>query len=388
MRGLNIFRELHRKLRVGLKSRHLNQETESYKSKFLSRGLSVPSEAEIRTRLSNRLAGRKPRAKGDLHVLAIYHSYNWEGSSFESSLAAFGKVMHLDWRDPALAGGRQPGDAGWREAMNKGLLQAASAAAAKRPFDVVFAYLSGEQVDGDVLQELRKLGAPMVNLALNDKETFVGRVRKGHAAGARDICRHFDLCWTSTEDALEKYVVEGATPIYLPEGANPAVHKPYDENKLYDISFVGQCYGNRPGTISKLREAGIRIEAFGPGWTNGSLTMEEMVRTWARSRINLGFGGVLGHKETYCLKGRDFEVPMSGGLYLTEHHDELVQFYEIGREIVTYSGFDDLVEKIHWLLATPAAAEDIRRAGRERALREHTWEMRFEKVFSLMGALQ
>jgi len=381
-------RALLRSLRASRNLRRLEREERYYREKFTSLHFAIPGETEIRTRLAMQHSGKQPKTKGDLHILAIYHSYNWEGPSFESSLAAFGKVKHLDWRDPALTGGRQPGDEGWREAMNKGLLQAANAAAAERPFDVVFAYLSGEQVDGDVLQGLRSLGAPMVNLALNDKETFVGRVSKGHAAGARDICRHFDLCWTSTEDALEKYVVEGALPIYLPEGANPAVHKPYDENKLYDVSFAGQCYGNRPETITKLREAGIKVETFGPGWPNGPLTMEEMVRTWSRSRINLGFGGVLGHKGAYCLKGRDFEAPMSGGLYLTEHHDELATFYEIGREIITYSGFDDLLEKIHCLLSEPDQAEAIRRAGRERALREHTWEMRFEKVFRLMGALK
>jgi hypothetical protein len=136
-----------------------------------------------------------------------------------------------------------------------------------------------------------------------------------------------------------------------------------------------------------LRETGVRVETFGPDWPNGPLSMEEMVRTWSRSRINLGFGGVLGHKETYCLKGRDFEVPMSGGLYLTEHHEELAPFYDIGREIVTYTGFDDLLEKIRWLLSEPEQAEAIRRAGRARALREHTWEMRFERVFRLLGVL-
>lgn len=188
-------------------------------------------------------------------------------------------------------------------------------------------------------------------------------------------------------DALEKYVVEGAIPLYLPEGANPNIHRPYDEDKVYDVSFVGQCYGNRPEIIDKLREAGVRVEAFGPGWPNGPLTTEEMVRTWSRSKINLGFGGVLGHKEMYCLKGRDFEVPMSGGLYLTEHHAELIPFYDVGREIVTYTSFDDLVEKIRWLLSEPDQAEMIRRAGRARALREHTWEMRFDRVFRMLGAL-
>jgi hypothetical protein len=377
-----------RSLRVLRNRRRLAREERHYRDSFLAHRLSIPAETEIRARVARRFPGREPKPKGGLHILSIYHNYNWEGSSLDPSLAALGEVRHLDWRDPALAAGMQPDEEGWLEAMNEGLLRTARAWSAERPFDVVFTYLSGEQVSPSVVEALRSLGAPMVNLALNDKETFVGRVRDGgHAAGARDICRHFDLCWTSTEDALEKYVVEGALPIYLPEGANPTVHKPYDEEKVYDVSFVGQCYGNRPETIARLREAGVRVETFGPGWPNGPLSMEEMVRTWSRSRINLGFGGVLGHKETYCLKGRDFEVPMSGGLYLTEHHEELAPFYDVGREIVTYTGFDDLLEKIRWLLSEPEQAEAIRRAGRARALREHTWEMRFERVFRLLGVL-
>lgn len=383
----NSIRIFLRSLRASRNRRRLEREEKYYRKLFLSRGLSIPNEAEIRTRVTERFPGKKPKAKGNLHILSIYHNYNWEGPSFNSSLAAFGEVLHLDWRDPVLAGGKQPDEPGWKEAMNRGLLQAVRTASAQRPFDVVFTYLSGDQVVPGVLEELRSL-APIANLALNDKETFVGRIRNGHAAGARDICRYFDLCWTSTMDALEKYVVEGATPIYLPEGANPTVHRPYDEDKVYDVSFAGQCYGNRPEIISRLREAGVRVETFGPGWPNGPLTMEDMVRTWSRSRINLGFGGVIGHKDTYCLKGRDFEVPMSGGLYLTEHHEELAPFYEIGREIVTYSGFDELLEKIRWLLADPAAAESIRKAGHARAMSEHTWEMRFEKVFRMLGALE
>ena len=383
----DIFRTFRRSFRAWRNHRRLEREEAHYRESFRKRVLSIPGETEIHARVASRFPGKAPKAKGDLHILAIYHDYNWEGSSLAPSLAAFGNVRHLDWRDPILAGGKQPDDAGWMEAMNAGLLRAARAWAEDRPYDVIFTYLSGAQVNPDTLEKLRGLGAPMVNLALNDKETFVGKIRNGHAAGGRDICRYFDLCWTSTIDALEKYIVEGATPLYLPEGANPVIHRPYDEDKIYDVSFVGQCYGNRPEIIGKLREAGIHVEAFGPGWAHGSLTTEEMVRTWSRSKINLGFGGVLGHTETYCLKGRDFEVPMSGGLYLTEHHQELVPFYDVGREIVTYTGFNDLLEKIRWLLSDPDQAEIIRRAGRERALRDHTWETRFDRVFRMLGAI-
>jgi len=253
--------------------------------------------------------------------------------------------------------------------------------------DVIFTYLSGELVFPETVQALRAYGAPMIHFSLNDKEHFVGKVRGGLAFGSRDICRFFDLCWTSTEDALKKYCVEGAIPLYLPEGANPELHRPWEQEKTIDVSFVGQCYGKRPETIRRLGEAGIRVEAFGYGWPGGPLSTEEMVRIYSRSRINLGFGGVEGHDETYCIKGRDFEIPMSGGLYLTEYHRELETVYDLGKEIVTYRGFDELVAKIRRLLANPDEAEAIRQAGFRRARKEHTWEMRFERVFTLMNLI-
>ena len=382
-----IFRKLRNQIRSGIKRRRLQKELEQYHRIFLKRGLVIPADNEIREQLSTRFPEKTAKEKGLLRIFAIYHNYNWEEPSLKPSLAVFGDVCHLDWRDPALAEGLHPDDKGWVESMNEGLLRTVKQSAADRPFDVIFTYLSGSQISTNTLKKLLSLKVPMVNLALNDKETFVGKIRDGQAAGTRDICSYFDLCWTSTIDALEKYVVEGATPLYLPEGANPDIHRPYNEEKIYDVSFVGQCYGNRPEIIGRLREAGINVEAFGPGWPSGPLTTEEMVRTWSRSKINLGFGGVLGHKATYCLKGRDFEIPMSGGLYLTEHHEELLPFYDVGSEIVTYTRFNDLLEKINWLLSEPHQAETIRRAGQARALREHTWEMRFDRVFRLLGAL-
>lgn len=384
---MGLFRKLRSRFHAARKLRHLQEETKHYRAAFEALELTIPDDEEIRMRIASRFSGRRARPKGELQLLAIYHSYNWEESSLGPSLAAFGTVRHTDWCDPALAGGLLSGHDKWQSRMNEGLLRRVAEWNAERPFDAVFTYFTGGQITPETLGELRKLEAPMVNLALNDKEAFVGKLRRGHASGVRDICHRFDLCWTSTIDALKKYVVEGAIPLYLPEGANPEVHRPYEEEKMFDVSFVGQCYGNRPEIVSRLREAGVRVETFGPGWPRGPLAIEEMVRTWSRSKINLGFSGVLGHLETFCLKGRDFEVPMSGGLYLTEHHDELTAFYDIGREIVTYRNTNDLLTKIRRLLDHPDETEAIRRAGRIRALREHTWEMRFDRVFRLMGVL-
>lgn len=379
-------RPYRKTFRAWRNKRQLEREGKLYRQEFQRRGLSVPDPDAIARAVQARRPGLAPVPRGAQRILAIFHDYNWERTALLPALAKFGNVVQYDWREK-FDHGRKEWRKGLKEAMNRDLLCFASALARERPLHFIFTYLSGELVAPETVRQLSDLGAPVVNLALNDKEAFVGRVREGLAMGVRDICRHFDLCWTSTRDAVEKYCVEGATPLYLPEGANPEVHRPYEVEKTIDATFVGQCYGNRPAVVNALREAGIRVEAFGPGWPSGPLPTEEMVRTYSRSRINLGFGGVAGHRETYCLKGRDFEVPMSGGLYLTEEHEELSRFYEVGKEIVTYRGIEDLISKIRRLLANPGEAEAIRVAGRARALREHTWEMRFSKILGILGII-
>lgn len=357
-----------------------------YEVVFEKRQLVIPDDAAIRAAMKKRFPDLVPKPKGELSILAVYHNYNWENTAFLPALEKFGEVCHYDWFDVFDHTRRE-----WRTSlkaqMNRDLVERVRRLVVDKRPDVIFTYLSGEIVFPDTIRSIRDAGVPMIHFSLNDKEHFVGKVRDGLAFGSRDICPFFDVCWTSTEDAVKKYCVEGAIPVYLPEGANPEIHRPYDVEKTIDVSFAGQCYGNRPEMIRHLKEEGIHVEAFGFGWPKGPLSTEEMVRLYSRSRINLGFGGVEGHKETFCLKGRDFEIPMSGGLYLTEYHAELENAYDIGNEIVAYRGFDDLVDKIKWLLSHPNEAEAIRQAGRRRALMEHTWEGRFERILSLLCLL-
>ncbi|MDI9571020.1 MAG: glycosyltransferase [Pseudomonadota bacterium] len=374
------------RLRIWGNDRRLEAERRRYEGLFTSRRLSVPHEEALRAACRERFPSLRPKPRGELKILAIYHDYNWEETALMPALKRFGVVYHFDWfRGPGAVTGewRRSG----RSQMNRELLTWARDLCRRGDLDVIFTYLSGEQITPAVMASLSALGVPMINLALNDKENFVGKIRGGQALGVRDICRFFTLCWTSTEDALKKYVVEGAWPIYLPEGANPELHRPLELEKTIDVSFVGQRYGNRPEVVARLAAAGIRVVVRGPGWPDGPMSTEDMVRLYSQSRINLGFGGVSGHSGAFCLKGRDFEIPMSGGLYLTEHHPELERVYEIGREIVTYRDFDDLLAQIRRLLSDPARAEEIRRRGRERALRDHSWESRFQKAFAISGVI-
>lgn len=378
------YRVRYRLWRNSLRLRH---EQDHYRLKFQQLGLSLPNDNGVKSELKSIFHHLQAKQKGQLNIIAIYHHYNWENYSLKPALEKFGTVRLYDWFDEF-----NHDDRNWRRAgklkMNKALVEKVNAWMIESRADLIFMYVSGALVEPETMAALRHHGVPLVNLALNDKEHFVSKIRGGRAFGARDICRYFDLCWTSTEDALIKYCVEGARPIYLPEGANPEIHKPYDVEKTVDVSFVGQCYGNRSAVIDELSRQGIAVETHGIGWPNGPLAMEDMVKLYSRSKINLGFGGVEGHRDTFCLKGRDFEIPMSGGLYLTENHPELSFAFRPGEEILTYSNIDDLIQKIRYYLRHPDEAEVIRKKGHHRALHEHTWEARFDKVFRLLGILE
>ena len=379
-------RKYKRQFRAWKNKRRLKRELHYYASKFDSLHLTLPDEETIRETFKRKFPSLKPTPKGNLNILAIYHHYNWENESLKPSLEKFGQVRHYDWFEN-FNHQRKDWHRSVKAKMNKDLVSRVKQWVQEDSTDVIFTYLSGELVSPDTIQKSSSFGVPTVNLSLNDKETFIGKTKNGQPIGMKNICRYFDLCLTSTEDALKKYCVEGALPIYLPEGANPEIHKPYDVEKSIDVSFVGQCYGNRLTIIQALKDHGIHVEAFGEDWPNGPLSTKDMIRMYSKSKINLGFGGVAGHQDTYCLKGRDFEITMSGGLYLTEHNPELEKVYDIGNEIITYTNFNDLVAKISYLLSNPEEAERVRKRGFQRAHAEHTWEMRFEKIFTLIGLI-
>lgn len=138
-----------------------------------------------------------------------------------------------------------------------------------------------------------------------------------------------------------------------------------------------------PSSSSYLLNTGavhLPREVVGP-----PLSDLEMVQMYSRAKINLGFSTCGETHRTgeriLQVRLRDFEVPMSGGFYMVEHMEELQEFFEIGKEIVCYTDPQDLAEKIKYYLAHDSERERIRRAGRERCLRDHTWQRRFERVF-------
>jgi hypothetical protein len=323
-----------------------------------------------------------------------------------------------------------------RPALEESLLRQVRDAHRQRPLDVFFSYFYSAHCRPAVIQEIRGLGAATVNFFCNASYQF-------HLV--RDLAPAYDWSLVPERFRLEDYRRAGANPYYFQEAANPRFYRPHAGAPKYDVTFVGQMYGDRPFFVDRLHRGGVDVRVWGPGWREaypsgwrlwagrvgrvlrgewpargqeprgtataasdvpapvpsrtyprlpgrilgGTLADEEMVRLYSESRIALGFAKVgqtfAGPDPIRQVRLRDFEAPMSGAFYLMEYVAEIEEFFAVGREIACFDGEEDLLDKARYFLAHEAERERIREAGHRRALAEHTWERRFADFFAHAG---
>lgn len=343
----------------------------------------------VRRRLAKRGYTPTQRKPGDIHTFAFIPRRSWH-SSLYPDLFELGKVSEFDYATQ----GYEAGDflkfdttaALLRDEMNHLALKKIRQTHQAQPIDWVFIYASGLEITPAFVTAITdELGIPVVNMCLDDKQSWVGPVLGNQRSGQIDIAAAFDLSWTSARVACEWYLVEGARPFYLPEGFDVQTYHPLPVQKDIPISFVGTAYGNRPRVIQKLRQHNIPVQTFGAGWNQ---YVDSMGEIFNRSLINLGMGEILYSRHLTNVKGRDFEIPgTGGGVYLTSFNADLAQHFVIGKEILCYRHLDEMVELMRYYLLHPDEAVAIAQRGYERAVREHRWLHRYQRICRVLGIL-
>ena len=296
--------------------------------------------------------------------------------------------------------------------------------------DLVITYFSDSHLTDDAVRRVRETIAPILNFFCNNVHQF-------HLV--RRSSRHYTACLVPEEAAMASYRAAGASPIFFPMAAHADVYRPLDLPARYEATFAGQRYGDRTLGILALREAGVDAHAFGQGWGGNTpggapstppvtpfskaaralrllaqgrspfaaaadlrayeqlqrhhaaalhpiISDDAYVALFSESKISLGFL-ILGdtHRTARPLRQvrlREFEAPMAGAFYVTGFLEEMSRHYEVGKEIVCYRSIPEMVDLCRYYLAHDEERERIRRAGHERARRDHTWTRRFERLFA------
>jgi len=213
---------------------------------------------------------------------------------------------------------------------------------------------------------------------------------------------HFTYSVTTDKYSLIKYKEIGYKNVILSQWASFRCSKNIDFKIMkykYDVSFIGGISGHRKWIIKKLLKDGVKVECFGNGWNNGRISFNDMIEIFKVSRINLGISNSVSYdircivssfksfrefigvkKRAGQIKARNFEIPVFGGFQLTNYVISLEDYFNIGSEVATYISIDDLLLQVRCYLKNESERIKIAVNGYRRAINEHTYQKRLEKI--------
>lgn len=260
-----------------------------------------------------------------------------------------------------------------------------------------------------------------------------------------DIANKFDLVWLTSKETKYLFDKWGVNSIFLPYAANPYLLKPSIDREILKVAFIGTPYGSRVNMLNYLLKHGIELSLhFNPNKKHGNkqqavITNVKLSDATNLMRFPIGRKVVLGAikqkiqgspelylnsdkldikdsvgieqlgglysnyalslsstaaRNTGVLKKpvnivnlRSFEIPMSGGIQICAHLDELSEYFEENKEILFYRSNEELVEKAEFYLRPDKEMlrSKIKEAARKRAVDNHTWSIRFNTIFKTMG---
>lgn len=203
----------------------------------------------------------------------------------------------------------------------------------------------------------------------------------------------WDLVLAKDAQAVSKIRMVGRNAHLLHEAMNPSWHKPIAQQANDRIAVAGNSYSFRQAICVRLMEASVPLALYGPrppAWSNpayGRAHSGKYIVKEGKSRV---FGEALACLNTFSLSEGDslncraFEIAGAGGLQLIEYRPAIQECFEPGKEVLTFTTFEELLAHIERARRDPAAIKVVREAGAHRALAEHTYRHRLERLLKLL----
>ena len=213
----------------------------------------------------------------------------------------------------------------------------------------------------------------------------------------------YDYVFCQGTEAVEILEQAGlARARWLPVGCDPVRHRPValspEERVRYghDVVFVGSHYPERAALFERL--CGFDLGIWGPGWEKlpagsplhrhlrGAHTSPgEWQKIYSASRIVLAthYRDPSGRYPVYQASPRVFEALACGSFVLCDRQRDVLALFRDGEHLVSISDGEDLAAKVRYYLEHPGERHGIAQAGREEALRRHTYLHRVESLLNL-----
>lgn len=341
----------------------------------------------LRKKLSDRGFFWTPNQK--TKVIAIFSVSNWEGKLLDA-LNVIGPVSHITWDH---INDFYSDKTTWEseiDLLNKRIQKQFDGVYDIESNIFVFMYVSDFTINIDTLNYIRQKNVLIVNFCWDDLLYFKSKY-KGQRIGVSSVCQNVDFNLTFSPEAIPRYHLRNSPIFFWSSYPNFNVKKDLTINQIrfdskieFYVLFIGSKYGWRADFIKRLVQKGIKVVCYGSGWENGTISEVRMGEEIRNAPITLGFANVGYTRSIATIKGRDFEVPAYGGLYLTQYSEGLEQYYESGKEIFTYSNLNECIDLINTIKTDPKLAYEVRIAGYQKSLAHCSWLARGEFLSKLI----
>lgn len=139
--------------------------------------------------------------------------------------------------------------------------------------------------------------------------------------------------------------------------------------KKYDVVFIGHYEENRAVSMNFLIQKGIDVKIFGSksawkiakekyNWSDNTINnpvyKKEYKKTLSQARLALCFLSKINN-DVYTR--RNFEIPATGTLTVSEYTKELTEIFEEDEEILLFKNDEELYEKISSILKSKKELE-------------------------------
>lgn len=186
---------------------------------------------------------------------------------------------------------------------------------------------------------------------------------------------------------------------YLPECFNPNTHCLLSEEADLseyecDITTAGNQHSYRISVFKHLAEYNVKMWGKSiPLWMNaGPVTSmykgkpvlnHEKAKAFRGAKIVLN---TIHYGEIWGINVRAFEAAGIGAFQMLDWRPGLAQLFEDGKELISFSGITDLKQKIDYWLPRDEERLEIALAGKNRAYRDHTYQLRLQLLLDTLAS--
>jgi hypothetical protein len=223
---------------------------------------------------------------------------------------------------------------------------------------------------------LRTLGIPTI-CVLPDMRKAYWQGIMSVAGAAFDLVVSFDGCTLDSLPGLQGLgdrFFRGWAPISSLDDSLPLARRPYA------VNMIGALWGDRLNAANALTNAGIQVvvrppQAIGVSTELGmpahkTLPNASYLEILRQCRLTVNFSAC-STGDGDQVKARVFEAVASGSMLLESANEMTRDFFDEGKEFVSFAGESDLIAKVRHYLAHPEQAAAIAAAARRRFLNNY-----------------